>query len=590
MSLKDTLLTHLRSFHTAPFLFVGSGLSRRYLGLDDWTSLLKRMSALTGRPYEYYRASGDGKEPAIASEIARDLHVKWWDSDDFDESRERFKADAINKESAFKIEAAKYIEAESFAMTDDPDLVHELDLLREATIDGVITTNWDLLIENIFPDFRVFIGQERLLFSAPQSIGEIYKIHGCCTEPNSLVVTSGDYARFNDRNPYLASKLLTIFVEHPVIFLGYSLNDPNVSEILLSIASCLTTENIDQLRDRLILVQWAPDCKHYSINDTSIVAGGYNIPVKVILTPNFVSIFEALRQIPRKFPAQLLRKLKKHVYNLVQDNDPDNHLYVADIEDDADLSTLDVVFGVGVKLAEGIDVPGAIRLSNNPDAPAFQLTTDSSAPKLPYQAPTSTDPYTSVQEEFVGALRAWKTNPDAYVPKSELWDFYRARLSLDLNREGLQCLLVSSMHQNGPYHYWASRLGREEVHRILKAEVEKDQFPGIQGAARLAFAVGMSQGEDILDAIGKRSQYSSARDQAKRLREAMAQGYTPWKEYRSPAATSIQYGGEKLEFNIYDLRDDEAAINELITKLVDFGKKGRAAAKRLDALFFGSKL
>ena len=147
MSLKDKLLEHLKSFHTAPFLFVGSGLSRRYLGIDDWTSLLKRMSNLTDRPYEYFRASGGGKEPEIAAEIARDLHIKWWDSTEFSESRERFKADAINKESAFKIEAAKYIESQSSMMTDDPDLVHELELLQNSTIDGVITTNWDLLIE-----------------------------------------------------------------------------------------------------------------------------------------------------------------------------------------------------------------------------------------------------------------------------------------------------------------------------------------------------------------------------------------------------------------------------------------------------------
>ena len=113
MSLKLEIIEHLKKFHTAPFLFVGSGLSRRYLGLDDWTGLLRRMSTLTDRPYEYYRASGDGKEPKIASEIAKDLHSKWWDSDIFAESREKFKSEAINKESAFKIEIAKVLEQKS---------------------------------------------------------------------------------------------------------------------------------------------------------------------------------------------------------------------------------------------------------------------------------------------------------------------------------------------------------------------------------------------------------------------------------------------------------------------------------------------
>ena len=179
MSLKSEILEHLRQFHTAPFLFVGSGLPRRYLGIDDWTGLLRRMSALTDRPYEYYRASGDGKEPQIATEIAKDLHIKWWDSDKFAESRENFKSDAINKESALKIEIAKLIEKKSECIPEIPGLQKELETLQNATIDGIITTNWDLLLEGLFPDYKKFIGQEELLFSSTQAVGEIYKIHGC---------------------------------------------------------------------------------------------------------------------------------------------------------------------------------------------------------------------------------------------------------------------------------------------------------------------------------------------------------------------------------------------------------------------------
>jgi len=163
VSLKEKFYDHLKSFHTAPFLFVGSGISRRYLELEDWKGLLRRFSKLTDRPYEYFRASGGDHEAAIASEIACELHGIWWSSPDFKDSREKYKHQTINRQSALKIEIARYIESSSRKKIDSKDLQQEIKLLPKVGIDGIITTNWDLFLDDIFPDFRVFIGQEELL-------------------------------------------------------------------------------------------------------------------------------------------------------------------------------------------------------------------------------------------------------------------------------------------------------------------------------------------------------------------------------------------------------------------------------------------
>jgi hypothetical protein len=254
----------------------------------------------------------------------------------------------LTVESALKIEISRYMKSVTERVTDKEDLLREIELLRTAVVDGIITTNWDRFLETLFPEFRVYIGQNELLFSTPQSIGEIYKIHGCCSQPNSLVLTADDYRTFDERNPYLASKLLTVFVEHPVLFLGYSLNDANTMTILRSIAACLTSENINQLRNRLIFVQWAPGVEDYEMQSSSIVAEGFNIPVIHIRTDSFAPIYEALSELQRRFPAQLLRRLKEHVYKLVLTNDPNCNLYVQDIEEANDSSEMDVVIGVGV--------------------------------------------------------------------------------------------------------------------------------------------------------------------------------------------------------------------------------------------------
>lgn len=326
MTLSETVSEHLSQFKTSPFLFVGSGVSRRYLGLEDWTGLLQRFASITDKPYEYYRASANGDLPRIASEIAKRLHEIWWSEAQFNDSRAKFADVAVNHDSALKIEIAKYLRLVSDNLIEGDELSRELTLFKSAVVDGIITTNWDLLLENLFPDFNVFVGQDHLLFSNPHSIGEIYKIHGCCSNPNSLVVTEDDYQVFHDRNPYLAAKLLTVFVEHPVVFLGCSLSDPNITAILRSIASCLTNSNIHQLRNRLLFVQWEPDLDEYNVEAGNIVTDGFNIPVTLVRTRSFGPVLESLTVIDRRFPARILRHLKDHVYKLVRDHSADTSL------------------------------------------------------------------------------------------------------------------------------------------------------------------------------------------------------------------------------------------------------------------------
>jgi hypothetical protein len=256
--LEVQLRAHLSNFAASPFLFVGSGLSRRYLWLETWRDLLKRFCALAKQDIGYLSSRANGNLPELATLLAHHFHAKWWKGKQFADSRARFSETAVRLDSPLKIEIAEYVRQKSWD-PDDAAMMAELSLLRQANVDGIITTNWDLLLERLFQDYTVYKGQKELLFSHPQSIGEIYKIHGCCTSPNSLILTTQDYTEFTSRNPYLAAKLLTIFVEHPVIFLGYSLSDANVREIIASIASCLDTDATDQLRDRLIFVEWIKD-------------------------------------------------------------------------------------------------------------------------------------------------------------------------------------------------------------------------------------------------------------------------------------------------------------------------------------------
>ncbi|WP_408647995.1 SIR2 family protein [Vallitalea guaymasensis] len=56
----------------------------------------------------------------------------------------------------------------------------------------------------IFPEYTPVIGQ-KILTSEFITVGEIFKIHGCISLPESLVFTSDDYELFNSKKKYLSA-------------------------------------------------------------------------------------------------------------------------------------------------------------------------------------------------------------------------------------------------------------------------------------------------------------------------------------------------------------------------------------------------
>lgn len=344
--LKIKLIAHFERTGSAPFLFVGSGFSRRYLNLEDWGALLHRFTDGL-KPYEYYFATANGDLPKVASLIADDFHDKWWADDKYEVSREKNKSKLRDKTSALRIEICNHlnsIASTGFIETAYPE---EVTALSKLNVDGIITTNWDLFLEKLFPDYRVYVGQGELLFSHPQSIGEIYKIHGSASRPASLVLTREDYDLFEGKNPYLAAKLITLFVEHPILFIGYSLTDKNISSLLKAIVSCLGIENINKLRDNLVFIQRANDTDP-CYNKTLITIDGAQLPITIVKSDDFLPIYEALDATKRKIPARILRFCKEQLYELVQSSTPESKMCVVDIDNIEKAKDVEFIVGVGV--------------------------------------------------------------------------------------------------------------------------------------------------------------------------------------------------------------------------------------------------
>ena len=345
--ISENIADILKLKGTGPFLFVGSGLSRRYIGLEDWAGLLSHFCGSI-KDFNYYYSKSNGNLPSAATLMAADFHEVWWSLPEFDASRRSFGDMATQISSPLKFEIARYIDSKDLTKDLTAEALLELPRLQTLNVDGIITTNWDRLLEKAFPEYSSFIGQKELLFSNAHGIAEIYKIHGCTSQPDSLVLTQEDYADFEKRNPYLAAKLITIFVEHPVIFIGYSVSDPHIQAIIASIAKCVGQEKIAAFQENLIFLNRSTTGReevvehHFRFDDTAV-------SVRQFLTNDFGAVFSAISANKRKLPAKFLRFFREQVYELVKNVDePNDKIAVVDFADVESEENIEFVIGVGV--------------------------------------------------------------------------------------------------------------------------------------------------------------------------------------------------------------------------------------------------
>ena len=250
MNILDIIKNAIQITGHHPFLFIGSGISKRYLNTEKWDELLKVFcTEFSGNDFQYnvYENEIDtkdyyGLQPAIASLLEKDYNRAVLSDEQYKDFRSNHKKDLLNNVSALKIAISEHL-SNPVLPNNNPEL-ELLKKLAKRSISGIITTNYDTLLETLFPNFDTYIGQEELLFSNITGIGEIYKIHGSITDAKSLVLTSKDYENFEKKASYLIAKLLTIFLEYPIIFLGYSLNDRNIRNIFETISDCLSQEKL----------------------------------------------------------------------------------------------------------------------------------------------------------------------------------------------------------------------------------------------------------------------------------------------------------------------------------------------------------
>ena len=146
---------------------------------------------------------------------------------------------------------------------------------------------------------------------------------------------------------------MTIFMEYPIIFMGYSISDNNIQNIMKAIVNCLEPSQIEKLEDRFIFVEYKAAMVGAEVTPYTIMVDDKPLIMKKISLSDFMLLYNALSTKKTKLPVRILRRFKQELYEYTITAKPTGNLRVASI-DDTRLSDEEFVLAIGKASAFGL--------------------------------------------------------------------------------------------------------------------------------------------------------------------------------------------------------------------------------------------
>ena len=350
-----------------PVLFVGSGIPKRYLShYPNWDELLEMSFKKYNSDIFQLQMHIDSLKRSGMSDFEVNENLASIIENDFNKAffERKITLNIGNKKnpswvrrniSPYKMYLSSFFK--KMSLNNDPRLKNELDKFRQlkAKISAVITTNYDLFLETeIFSeDYAIFVNQSQLFDADSYNISEIYKIHGSATDANSIIITKQDYDKFNDSRKLIIAKMLTLFAESPIVFMGYSFTDENIQSIISDFLGCLSEQQLKDIYDHFVFISFKKnESDLIEIKRIITTRSGNEIPITEIQTDNFLKVFEILNRITPSISPAKIRETKRVVKTIVDastSSDADAVIVGIDDISSMDLSDKPLAIAIGYR-------------------------------------------------------------------------------------------------------------------------------------------------------------------------------------------------------------------------------------------------
>lgn len=344
----------INQYKNHPILFMGTGISLRYYENSyTWDQLLSKLSfELHGDKEAYLNLKYENKNdlPQIASILEKryDEILKEDRNGKFKFINDIFFEKIENDSQPCRCSRMKlyisYLLANLKIKDSKDDEIQAL-IRAKKNICSIITTNYDTFIED-YLKFIPLVGND-IILSNPY--GSVYKIHGSITSPESLVITSDDYKSFNVGNELIKAQLVSLFIHHPIIFLGYGMNDDDIKSILEIIFKYVTpnTEEAELIQRNFLLVDYKEGSKNNVIEDyTIILQQNKSIRINKLITDDFTTIYTSIANLKLPVTVMDIRKVETVIRKIVETNS-DDAIQVRITDDIDSLENKDTILAIG---------------------------------------------------------------------------------------------------------------------------------------------------------------------------------------------------------------------------------------------------
>ncbi|MEA2205452.1 MAG: hypothetical protein QOE77_2228 [Blastocatellia bacterium] len=196
----------------------------------------------------------------------------------------------------------------------------------------VLTTNYDVALETAYQSMNKPI--EVINWTERDKVGTFLRdisrrgekryfvyLHGRFDEPENIVLTERDYVKRYLVGDEASKKLFAIFMVRPVVFLGFSLTDPELTHLIRSTQGYAQSET----STHFVILPLNPDEDEGAI--AGWLSGKYGIePVFYAMSPKHEQLLEVLEELMRfrsKKAEEELKVLSK-TNTRKQEKDPDD--------------------------------------------------------------------------------------------------------------------------------------------------------------------------------------------------------------------------------------------------------------------------